>query len=235
MLCYKNGGLAREHIRDQLNASGDKSWDKFNEAAVNTAPLAQKSDSEDLRLGLYFPRPEIVPNLRAGDWRYAYDKESKQLRSLPATFQTADARNIIESQFLSLRLRSHNLVDEGSVAESGEDLPPQPRRVYLVGGGSVNPAIAKICGEVLGSVEGIYRLEIGGNACGLGAAYKAVWGSERREGETFEELIGARWDEKQFVTRVADGYTKGLFEKYGDAVTGFAKMEEEVLRQETQS
>jgi len=98
-----------------------------------------------------------------------------------------------------------------------------------VGGGSANAAIAKICGEVLGGVEGIYRLDIGGNACALGSAYKAVWGCERKDGQTFEELIGGRWKEDEFVKKVADGYKKGVFEKYGDAVEGFEKMEEKVL------
>ena len=45
------------------------------------------------------------------------------------------------------------------------------RRIYLVGGGSYNPAIAKLAGEVLGSVEGVYRLDVGGNACALGGSY----------------------------------------------------------------
>ena len=49
-----------------------------------------------------------------------------------------------------------------------------------------NTAIAKLAGEVLGGVEGVYRLDIGGNACALGSAYKAVWAVERKTGETFE-------------------------------------------------
>jgi xylulokinase len=185
-----------------------------------------------MRLGLYFPRPEIVPNLDAGQWRYDYDPQSGDLRESSADFAEADARNIIESQFLSLRLRSHNLVKPEKDPKSGETLPAQPRRVYLVGGGSANPAIAKICGEVLGSVEGVYKLDIGGNACALGGAYKAVWGCERKEGQTFEELIGERWDEDSFVKKVADGYSKDVFAKYGEAVKGFDKMEKLVLEQE---
>nr|POE87005.1 putative d-xylulose kinase a [Quercus suber] len=232
MLCYKNGGLAREQIRDQLNNDDSGSWDKFNSTALSTSELSQSSSSAPMRLGLYFPRPEIVPNLPSGQWRYQYDSTSNELSSMSADFVPDDARNIVESQFLSLRLRSHNLVhtpDTGSV----EKLPPQPRRVYLVGGGSANPAIAKICGEVLGSVEGVFKLDIGGNACALGSAYKAVWGCERKdEKETFEDLIGERWDEAGFVNKVADGYKKGVFEKYGDAIEGFGKMEKLVLEEE---
>jgi xylulokinase len=103
--------------------------------------------------------------------------------------------------------------------------------VYLVGGGSKNEAIAKIAGEILGGVEGVYKLDIGDNACALGAAYKAVWGMERAPGQTFENLIGQRWQEEQFVEKIADGYQKGVFEQYGKAVEGFEKMEDYVVQQ----
>ncbi|KAF2173345.1 hypothetical protein M409DRAFT_17284 [Zasmidium cellare ATCC 36951] len=240
MLCYKNGGLAREQIRDELNKTSDSpdpnnTWETFNKTALSTPPLSQSTSSkeeEQMRLGLYFPRPEIVPNLPAGQWRYTYAPQTHTLTPTPSAFIPSDARNILESQFLSLRLRSHNLVKPVQDPTTGTHLPPQPRRVYLVGGGSANPAIAKICGEVLGSVEGIYKLDIGGNACALGAAYKAVWGCERRDGgETFEELIGKRWDEGAFVKRIAEGYSEGVFERYGEAVEGFEKLERLALEE----
>ncbi len=232
MLCYKNGGLAREKIRDQVNGDSSNSWDKFNDTALSTAPLSQKSDSEAMRLGLYFPLHETVPNLPAGQYRMSYNPKDNSLEEIPDDFIFDDARNIIESQMLSLRLRSQSLVKPEKDPKTGESLPPQTRRVYLVGGGSANPAIANICAEVLGSVEGIYRLDIGGNACALGAAYKAVWGCERQEGEKFEDLIGKRWDEGKFVQKIADGYRKGTFEKYGKAVEGFDLMEKEFLKRQ---
>ncbi|GIZ39544.1 hypothetical protein CKM354_000292500 [Cercospora kikuchii] len=228
MLCYKNGGLAREQIRDQLSTSSD--WESFNSTALSTPALSQQSPSEPLRLGLYFPRPEIVPNLPSGQWRFKYNPETQDLEKEPSDFLPDDARNIIESQFLSLRLRSQALVHAEKDTATGKTLPPQPRRVYLVGGGSANPAIAKIAGEVLGSVEGVYKLDIGGNACALGAAYKAVWACEKAEGQTFEDLIGSRWDESSFVKKVADGYTEGVFEQFGVAVKGFEQMEKAVLQ-----
>lgn len=36
---------------------------------------------------------------------------------------------------------------------------------------------------MLGDAEGVYRLDLGGNACALGAAYKAVRACERGEKE----------------------------------------------------
>jgi len=232
MLCYKNGGLAREQVRDALNGERkSKAWDKFNELALSTPPLAQTSEKGPMRMGLFFPRSEIVPNVSAGQWRYSYSPETNKLEQLDTQPDASDARIIVESQLLSLRLRAASLVSSHKVS-NGTTIPPQPRRVYLVGGGSANPAIARLAGEVLGGLEGVFRLDIGGNACALGAAYKAVWACERSEGETFEELIKGRWDEKQFVRRVADGYTEGVFERYGEAVRGFDLMEKEVLRRQ---
>lgn len=236
MLCYKNGGLAREQIRDAVDkTAASKSWDIFNRIATSTPPLGQQDLSRDpMRIGLFFPRPEIVPNVNAGTWRYTFEKSSKSLTAVqPGDSKwpepDADARAILESQFLSLRLRSQALVTPQK-SPDGLSLPPQPRRVYLVGGGSANPVFAEIAGQVLGGAEGVYKLDIGGNACALGGAYKACWGVERGNGETFEEFIGKRWNEDEFVKRVADGYRKGVWEQYGEALEGFDKMEKEVLK-----
>jgi xylulokinase len=229
MLCYKNGGLAREKIRDALpKSSSSDSWASFNDIALNTPPLGQKSSSDPAKLGLFFPLPEIVPNVRAGTWRYTCSSDGTNLKeSATAWDKEADARAIVESQILSLRLRSQKLVHSPS---SG--IPPQPRRIYLVGGGSLNPAIARIIGDVLGGAEGVYRLDVGGNACALGGAYKAVWATERKEGESFEELIGGRWRESEAVVKVDEGFRKDVWERYGDALGAFEKMEVEVLKGE---
>ncbi|KAL4862304.1 hypothetical protein BDV12DRAFT_178996 [Aspergillus spectabilis] len=234
MLCYKNGGLAREHVRDAINnvqndPNPSNPWKNFDKIALDTPPLGQKSPQDPMKLGLFFPRPEIVPNLPPGQWRYTYNPETNTLSKSSETDwdePTASARAIIESQLLSLRLRSRGLTTSPSPS-----LPAQPRRVYLVGGGSKNKTIAKIAGEILGGSEGVYKLEIGDNACALGAAYKAVWALERKQGETFEELIGKRWREEEFVERIAEGYQAEEFERYGRAVEGFERMELEVLKE----
>lgn len=54
----------------------------------------------------------------------------------------------------------------------------------------------------------MYKLDVGGNACALGSAFKAVWAVERKVGETFEELVGGRWREGEVVERIAEGYRK---------------------------
>lgn len=224
MLCYKNGGLARERIRDALpHSSSSDAWESFNTHALSTPPLNQPTPADPANLGLFFPLPEIVPNVRAGTWRYTY-RPGDGLREAQPWSREADARAIVESQILSLRLRSQKLVHSPSA-----EYPPQPRRIYLVGGGSLNPAIARIVGDVLGGTEGVWRLDVGGNACALGGAYKAVWAVERGEGESFEELIGERWRESEAVAKVDDGYRKEVWERYGGVLEAFEEMEKTVL------
>ncbi|KAH7143981.1 hypothetical protein EDB81DRAFT_514199 [Dactylonectria macrodidyma] len=232
MLCYKNGGLAREKVRDQLPKpeSGDP-WANFNKAVFDTPPMDVTRSEDPSKLGLYFYLRETVPNIRAGTWRYTCQANGSDLREAPYGWdERKDPRLIVESQALSMRLRSQNLVHS-----PGQGLPAQPRRIYLVGGGSLNPAIAKVIGEVLGGSEGVYKLDVGGNACAMGGAYKALWAMERDEGETFDELIGKRWTEEGSIERVDDGFRDGLYQKYGNVLGAFEKMEYQILAEEDRS
>lgn len=226
MLCYKNGGLAREEVRDGINkATGgaeDHSWNRFNEAALNAPVLGRAEGERKSKLGFYFPLPEIVPNVtNPGFYRFTVDDDGA-VEDDASWDVEADARAILESQALSMRIRSAPLLDPDN---------PQPRRVYIVGGGSRNKAIARMLSDVLGGKEGVFELHVG-NACALGAAYKALWAVERKEGETFEEVIGARWDEKGKVEKVVEGYTKGVWEKYDKVVKGYLEAEGRVVRGE---
>ncbi|KAF2440298.1 xylulose kinase [Karstenula rhodostoma CBS 690.94] len=241
MLCYKNGGLAREHIRDAINEQSNgpaKSWDLFNSTALNTPVLGQQDPTSDpMRLGLYFPRPEIVPNVKEGTWRFLH-KDNTLSPVPPQTAhgktedktwpRSADARAILESQFLSLRLRSQSLVGPQG------DLPPQPRRIYMVGGGAANAAIAELAGQVLGGSEGVFKLDIGGNACALGAAYKAAWGVQRGQDEKFEDFLEKRWREEDFVKKVCEGYREGVWERYGEALKVFDRVEKKAIEERGQ-
>jgi xylulokinase len=231
MLCYKNGALAREKVRDQLpKADGPDPWANFNKEVLAAPPLGIRDESADkAKLGLYFFLPEIVPNIRAGTWRFTSSSDGSSLAKAEKEWDAAaDARTIVESQALSMRLRSQKLVDTPQ-----DGLPAQPRRIYLVGGGSLNPAISRVMGDVLGGAEGVYKLDVGGNACALGGAYKALWALERKEGETFDELIGKRWKEEGAIKKVGDGYAKGVFEAYGKILGAYEQLEKDVLEETT--
>ncbi|CAK7197433.1 hypothetical protein SEUCBS139899_000080 [Sporothrix eucalyptigena] len=241
MLCYKNGGLAREKVRDTLPpvTDGGDVWANFNKAVLDTPVLGLTDADHKAKLGLYFYINEIVPNIPAGTWRYTCnptDGSDLQPAAAEAHSPKTDAREIVESQALSMRLRSQPLVHDhvpGDGTKNAPRLPAQPRRIYLVGGGSLNPAISQVLGEVLGGVEGVYRLDVGGNACALGGAYKALWSVERRDGdETFDELIGKRWKPEGSIEKVDVGYREEQFAQYGQVLSAFDKMEQTILGEE---
>jgi xylulokinase len=241
MLCYKNGGLSRERVRDKLPkpTDGATGWENFNDAVLATQPLDVAKEGDRAKLGLYFDLRETVPNIKAGAYRFTCnasdgsdlkreDEGDSSSSSQPWPVEK-DPRIIVESQALSMRLRSQNLVHP---PESDPSLPAQPRRIYLVGGGSLNPAIARVIGDVLGGVDGVYKLDVGGNACALGGAYKAVWAMERAEGETFDELIGKRWKEEGSIAKVDQGFRDGTYQKYGNVLGAFEEMEHRLLAEE---
>ncbi|KAK9372967.1 uncharacterized protein V1513DRAFT_201316 [Lipomyces chichibuensis] len=223
MLCYCNGSLAREKVRDEINAvkpSSDASdiWASFNEAALSVPPLGTTAEGQK-KLGIYFPLPEIVPDCKAGTWRFISDETGLHDARNEWDIPLADARAILESQNLSMRLRAGPLLSSTG----------QPRRVYVVGGGSRNHAICQVTGEVLGPSEGVFRLELS-NACALGSAYKALWAVQRKViqpgvYESFEDFLSERWDEKTMINSVDVGYRMGVWEKYGEALEAFDEAE----------
>ena len=230
----QSGALAREQVRDALppNRPGSLDrWSLFNHHATHTRPLGASTESSPAKIALYFPRPEIVPNVQAGKYRYTYTRQQPTVSS-PSAWKLPedDCRAIIESQLLSLRLRSRGIVAPPS--PNPRNIPAQPRRVYLVGGGSQNTAIAKLAGEILGGVEGVYRLDVGGNACALGSAYKAVWAVDRKPGETFEDFVSSRWRENEFVEKIADGYQEKIYRFYEKGVAGLEAVEKDVLKKQ---
>ncbi|KAG6041540.1 hypothetical protein E4U41_003700 [Claviceps citrina] len=234
MLCYKNGGLAREKVRDALGTSArpmiqQPDWEDFNSAVLGTPPLAVAKEGDKAKLGLYFHLRETVPNVRAGTFRFECDLDGRHLEQVEGWSRELDPRIIVESQALSMRLRSQKLV-----YSPRDGLPAQPRRIYLVGGGSMNPAIARVIGDVLGGTDGVYKLDVGGSACALGGAYKALWALERNQGETFDELIAQRWKEDGSIERVDEGFKDGTYQRYGNVLGAFEEMEKRLLAEEKQ-
>ncbi|OAA53411.1 Carbohydrate kinase, FGGY [Cordyceps fumosorosea ARSEF 2679] len=104
MLCYKNGGLARERVRDDLPGAADGSWAAFDRAIAETPPLDIQGGRA--KMGLYFDLRETVPNLRAGTWRFTCAAaDGSDLRVAEAWPAATDARLIVESQALGGRRR----------------------------------------------------------------------------------------------------------------------------------
>lgn len=232
MLCYKNGSLAREEIRNAINEPVANNavdiWSAFDTLLSTTPMLGQATPNSPIKLGLYFPRPEIVPRIAAGTYRALYTPGSP-LTVLPGKpdmelwdAPNHDARALLESQFLSIRIRAAPMLTKRGL-----------NRIYLTGGGAKNGAIARICGDILGGEEGVWRLEnVKGGACAVGAANRAAWGASLESQtsvntESFEHFLTRKWEASNVsrVTKVADGYKAGIWERYGEAMAGILQLE----------
>lgn len=87
LICYKNGSLAREKIKNQFNIS----WEEFSKILSRTPP----GNHGKIMLPYFFP--EIVPLvLEPKVYRFCLDKNDLD----------GNVRGIIEAQFLSMRLHS---------------------------------------------------------------------------------------------------------------------------------
>jgi xylulokinase len=87
LICYKNGSLARERVRDNFNLN----WEKFSQILKRSPP----GNNGKIMLPYFFP--EIVPQvLKPKVYRFGFDESDIE----------GNVRGIIEAQFLSMRLHS---------------------------------------------------------------------------------------------------------------------------------
>ncbi|MFX0186700.1 MAG: xylulokinase [Candidatus Hodarchaeota archaeon] len=87
LICFKNGSLARERIKDKFNLD----WTRFSEILIKTP----SGNFGKIMLPYFFP--EIVPLvLDSKVYRFGFDENDLE----------GNVRAIIESQFLSMRLHS---------------------------------------------------------------------------------------------------------------------------------
>jgi xylulokinase len=184
MLVYKNGSLAREHIRDRYFHS---SWTSFN-AAVETS---RSRHAEDLcsQLGFYWLKPDMIPANASGIHRYTSSSDSsgakQATRVAEYTPPSDNAVAILTSQMLNYKSRASSIL-------AGQPL----QRVFATGGASSNSTICSIMADVLGcdvckpvsydEEEEEWHFA-DWNACSAGAAYKAAWSWHRHVAETTEE------------------------------------------------
>jgi len=87
LICFKNGSLARERIRDEFGLD----WSGFNKA-IAAAPVGNRG-------GMLLPwfEPEIVPRVNAPGIR-GFD--------LDASDAAANCRGVVEAQMMAMRLHS---------------------------------------------------------------------------------------------------------------------------------
>ncbi|CAI9273692.1 unnamed protein product [Lactuca saligna] len=159
MLCYKNGSLTREDIRDRC---ADKSWDIFNQSLKQTPPL------NGGKMGFYYKDHEILPPLPIGYHRYILENfkgdtlDGVSEREVKEFDPPSEIRALIEGQFVSMR---------GHAERFG--MPSPPKRIIATGGASANHTILTSIASIFGC--NVYTVQRPDSAS-LGAALRAAHG-----------------------------------------------------------
>jgi xylulokinase len=167
MLCYKNGSITRERVRNEA-AGGE--WATFNKA-LQTQPAGNGG-----YVGFFIDQPEITPALSAGVRRFGPDG-----KKLSGAFPTPahEVRAVVEGQFMSLRVHGESI---GLTS---------PKRLIATGGASGNPAITQVLADVFGVPVYVAAQT---DSASLGAAYRALHGETCAKGGkfvTFESVMAA--------------------------------------------
>ncbi|CAG8583829.1 1046_t:CDS:1, partial [Acaulospora colombiana] len=152
MLCYKNGALAREYVRDHY---ASKDWDKFNELVRETPT------GNDGYIGFYFPLFEIIPANVIGDFYF----HNGQLVEAVSDIKH-HPRAILESQLLSIRSRTMSILPH--------DAPPL-KRLLLTGGSSANEVIRQMASDIMNLDTYVAESKEGGAVGGAILGMYAWW------------------------------------------------------------
>lgn len=152
MLCYKNGSLTRERVRDASAPGAD--WKAFNAALAATPPANGGS------FGFFIDAPEITPAIvKPGTRRFGPGGEAVGAFASPAV----EVRAVVEGQFLSMRAHGESV---GIV---------NPKRIIATGGASTNASVLQVLADVFGAP--VYTAAQSDSAS-LGAAVRALHGAE---------------------------------------------------------
>ncbi|KAH0507494.1 Xylulose kinase [Microtus ochrogaster] len=161
LLCFKNGSLMREKIRDE-SASG--SWNKFSKALQSTE-MGNKGN-----LGFYFDVMEITPGIMG---RHRFNAENIEVSAFPGD---VEIRALIEGQFMAKRIHAEGL---------GYRVMPKTK-ILATGGASHNKDILQVLADVFGAP--VYVIDTTSSAC-VGSAYRAFHGLEGGTGVAFSEVV----------------------------------------------
>ncbi|XP_076384623.1 xylulose kinase isoform X2 [Megalopta genalis] len=154
LLCFKNGSLTRERIRD---TAAQGSWQIFNELLEST-PRGNFGN-----LGLYFDAQEILPFI-VGDHRF--NKANDEISRYSS--KEVEVRALIEGQFVAKRAHAEDF---------GFVIGPNTR-IIATGGASANKAILQVLSDVFNSP--VYISDVANSAM-MGAAYLAKYALLRNE------------------------------------------------------
>ncbi|XP_063777910.1 xylulose kinase isoform X1 [Pseudophryne corroboree] len=148
LLCFKNGSLMREKIRDDCSSG---SWEEFSKMLRST-PIGNNG-----QIGFYFDVMEITPQALGV---YRFNAENQKVTEFP---KDVEIRAVIEGQFMAKRVYAERL---------GYKIMPQTR-ILATGGASCNQDILQVLSDIFNAP--VHTLATSNSAC-LGCAYQAAHG-----------------------------------------------------------
>ncbi|KAI8645942.1 hypothetical protein BD408DRAFT_480214 [Parasitella parasitica] len=165
MLCYKNGSLAREFIRDKY---AESSWDLFNDYLVNKEAILNDCT------GFYYWMQEIIPFAK-GIYRFDKNNPVKDFSD-----KAVNVKAIVESQFMSMKIRLGRM--------GGDNV----KRILASGGAAANLHILQVLSNIFGLP--VYRQK-GMNGASLGGALLAKFALQNKPfGEMMAEYSSTGLD-----------------------------------------
>uniref|UniRef100_A0A8C5PM27 Xylulose kinase n=1 Tax=Leptobrachium leishanense TaxID=445787 RepID=A0A8C5PM27_9ANUR len=191
LLCYKNGSLMREKIRDDCSPG---SWEEFSKE------LRSSTAGNNGNLGFYFDVMEITPRA-VGIHRF--NENNQKVSAFP---KAVEVRAIIEGQFMAKRIHAERL---------GYKILPQTR-ILATGGASCNEDILQVLSDVFNAP--VYTIATTNSAC-LGSAYRAAHAlAMQSAGSTFADFVRLAEGHKLVVTPRpgADQVYEPLLKRYMD-------------------
>ena len=190
LVCYKNGSLTREHVRDK---SAKGSWEEFRNLMTKTEP------GNGGNIGFYIKEPEITPPiLKTGMFRF--DPSGNPVESFAAEIEV---RAVLEGQFLSMRTHCANI-------------GIKPASILATGGASVDKAVIRVMTDVFGVPVFVGDQP---DSAALGSAYRALHGWRCVVGEKFvpfaDTIAGApEFKKAADPDKAAHEVYTGMLEKY---------------------
>ncbi|EPY86841.1 hypothetical protein CB1_000295001 [Camelus ferus] len=199
LLCFKNGSLMREKIRDE---SASRSWGEFSKALQSTemgnggnlgrlfggARACEGAAAAGGRgracgplstgRGFYFDVMEITPEIIG---RHRFTAENREVSAFPGD---VEIRALIEGQFMAKKIHAEGL---------GYRVSFSVLVVYVPLEGYYATYLAwQVLADVFGAP--VYVIDTTNSAC-VGSAYRAFHGSGRGEAETRECIYyNANWE-----------------------------------------
>eukprot|EP00301_Raphidiophrys_heterophryoidea_P024840 c8188_g1_i1.p1 GENE.c8188_g1_i1~~c8188_g1_i1.p1 ORF type:complete len:424 (-),score=107.67 c8188_g1_i1:44-1315(-) len=155
MLCFKNGSLTRQAIRDAALAdlhtdSSADSWQLFDQSLSNSVPGNQG------QIGFFYHFPEIVPHIPSHCIR-RFGASNQPIEKFDSPQH--EIRAVVEASALSAKVHMENL---GVLVDV----------IHATGGGSKSKEILQIYSDVFGVP--VWRLASGAGGAALGAALRAM-------------------------------------------------------------